>query len=145
MKSHDASSQLGAKQLAGAEVSPKGFVRQIKGVVTAWGPRREPPADGGAPSMPAFRRTAYLAVSKRDLALVQMRSGLLTLRLSDDVLARVPRNQIASLTWKRGSMLSRLAVTFQNGVVWEFDVTQASRSSAEGIVRALGHKALLTR
>jgi hypothetical protein len=144
MRSHDASSLLGAKEVAGAEVSSKGLARrlttavagQVTGAVHA-----EP--DEGPPSLPAFRRTGYLAVSKRDVILVKMKSGLLTMKLTDTVLARAPRKEIASLAWEGGKMLSHLTITFSNGVVWEFDVTNASRRSAESVVRALGRKDLL--
>jgi hypothetical protein len=99
------------------------------------------PDDAAAP-LPAFR-TAYLALSKRDVVLVKMKSGLLTMKLTDTALARANRRQIQSVAWEGGKLMSQLAISFSNGVVWEFNVTHASRSSAESIVRALGRKDLL--
>jgi hypothetical protein len=75
--------------------------------------------------------------------LVKMRSGLLTMKLSDTVIARAPRTQIRSIGWDGGKMMSRLEIAFANGVVWRFEVTKASKSAAESIVRALGRKDLL--
>jgi hypothetical protein len=144
MRSHDASSLLGAKEVAGVEVSSKGLARKLTAALAGQvtGAAHAVPDEGPSP-LPAFGRTGYLAVSKRDLILVKMRSGLLTMKLTDTVLARVPRKQIASLQWDGGKMLSRLAITFSNGVVWELDVTNASRRSAESVVRALGRKDLV--
>jgi hypothetical protein len=144
MRSHDASSLLGAKELAGVEVSSKGLARKLTAAVAGQVMRdAHAGPDDGPSSLPAFRRTGYLAVSKRDILVVKMKSGLLTMKLSDTVLARASRKEIASLAWDGGKMLSRLAITFSNGVVWEFDVTNASKRSAESVVRALGRKDLL--
>ena len=144
MRSHDASGLLGAKEVAGVEVSSKGLARKLTAALAGQvtGAAHAIPGEGPSP-LAAFGRTGYLAVSKRDLILVKMRSGLLTMKLTDTVLARVPRKQIASLQWDGGKMLSHLAITFSNGVVWELDVTNASRRSAESVVRALGRKDLL--
>ena len=146
MRSHDASNLLGAKEVAGAEVGSKGLAKKLTAAVAGRvaGDAHAGPGDG-VPSLPAFRRTGYLAVSKRDVVLVKMKSGLLTMRLTDTVLARASRKEISSLAWDGGKMLSQLAITFSNGVVWEFEVTNASRKSAESVVRALGRKDLLNR
>jgi hypothetical protein len=139
LKSHDASSLLGAKQVAGSEVGQKSLARKLTAAVSGHGPAS---ADDAVAPLPAFRQ-GYLALSKRDIAIVKMRSGLLTMKLSDTVLARAPRTQIASLGWDRGKLMSHLAITFANGVVWEFNITHAARGSAEAVVRALGRKDLL--
>ena len=144
MRSHDASSLLGAKEIAGAEVSSKGLARKLTAAVAGQvSGDTQGGLTEGPPSLPAFRRTGYLAVSKRDVVLVKMKSGLLTMKLSDTVLARAPRREIESLAWDGGKMLSHLSITFANGVEWEFDVTNASKRSAEAVVRALGRKDLL--
>jgi hypothetical protein len=143
MKAHDASTLLGAKQLAGVEVSSKGRARKLTTVVTRRASAAGDAVDDGARQLPALGRAGYLAVSKREVVVVKMRSGVLTMRLSDTVLSRAPRMQIASLEWQGGTLLSQLSLAFSNGVVWRFDVTNASRSSAEAVVRALGRKDLL--
>jgi hypothetical protein len=135
----DASDILGAKELAGTEVAPRRLSKKLTAAVA--GSAGTAPGDA-VPSLPGFR-VGYLAVSKRDVALVKMRSGLLTMKLTDTVLARASRKQIASLSWEGGKMISHLAITFSNGVRWEFDVTKAAKSSAESVVRALGRKDLL--
>ena len=143
-KSYDASGVLGAKEVAGSEVAPRSLAKKLGAAVSGQARVR---AEGGGPDdaagqLPAFR-TAYLALSKRDVVLVKMKSGLLTMKLTDTALARANRRQIASVAWEGGKLMSQLAISFSNGVVWEFNVTHASRGSAESIVRALGRKDLL--
>jgi hypothetical protein len=142
-KSHDASSVLGAKEVAGSEVAPRSLAKKLTAAVSGHTRERaEGGSDDPAGPLPAFR-TAYLALSKRDLVLVKMKSGLLTMKLTDTALARANRRQIESVAWEGGKLMSQLAISFSNGVVWEFNVTHAARSSAESIVRVLGRKDLL--
>ena len=142
-KSHDASGVLGAKEVAGSEVAPRSLAKKLGAAVSGQARERVDggPDDAVAP-LPAFR-TAYLALSKRDVGVVKRKSGLLTMKLTDTALARANRRQIASVAWEGGKLMSQLAIGFSNGVVWEFNVTHAARSSAESIVRALGRKDLL--
>jgi hypothetical protein len=139
LKSHDASSLLGAKQVAGSEVGPRSLAKKLTAAVSGHGSGS---TDAAVSPLPAFRQ-GFLALSKRDVALVKMKSGLLTMKLTDTVLARAPRTQIASLGWDGGKVMSHLAITFSNGVVWEFNITHAAKSSAESVVRALGRKDLV--
>jgi hypothetical protein len=141
VKTHDAAGLLGAKQVAGSEVSSKGLAKKLTAAVTGHG--ADAATDEGPTPLPAFRRTGFLAVSKRDLMLVKMKSGLLTMKLSDTVIAQAPRKQISWIEWDGGKMMSRLEIGFENGVVWKFEVTKASKSAAESIVRALGRKDLV--
>jgi hypothetical protein len=102
-KSYDASRVLGAKEVAGSEVAPRSLAKKLGSAVSGQARER---VDGGpddaASPLPAFR-TAYLALSKRDVVLVKMKSGLLTMKLTDTALARANRRQIASVTWDGGS------------------------------------------
>lgn len=142
-KSYDASRVLGAKEVAGSEVAPTSLTRKLGAAVSGQARERtDGSTDDAVAPLPAFR-TAYLALSKREVVVVKMKSGLLTMKLTDTALARANRRQVASVGWEGGKLMSQLAIAFSNGVVWEFKVTHAARSSAESIVRALSRKDLL--
>jgi hypothetical protein len=143
----DASGALGAPEIAGTFVNPKGMTKkvtasvaggQIAGVAgnlaasVATGP-----AYAGAPDVPNFGRVAYVAASADEIAIVTTKSGMLKMKISDEVLARVPRSEIASAELDEGRLLSRLTIAFGNGVTWEFDVPKANKKSAQRLVRAL--------
>ena len=143
----DASGVLGAPEIAGTFVNPKGMTKkvtasvaggQIAGVAgnlaagLATGP-----AYAGAPDVPEFGRVAYVAVSADEIAIVKTKSGMLKMKVSDEVLARVPRSEIASAELDEGRLLSHLKIVFANGVTWEFDIPKANKKSAQALVQAL--------
>ena len=139
-KSYDASSVLGAKEIAGTEVSPRSLTRKLGAAVSGQARERvDGSADDAVAPLPAFR-TAYLALGKREVVVVKMKSGLLIMKLTDTALARANRRQIASVAWEGGKLMSQLAIGFSNGVVWEFNVTmpqgaRPSRSCARSAAR----------
>lgn len=96
------------------------------------------PAYAGAAAVPDFGRVAYVAASADEIAIVKATSGMLKMKVSGEVLARVPRSEIASAELDEGRLLSHLKVAFSNGTVWEFDVPKANKKSAQNLVRALG-------
>jgi hypothetical protein len=144
----NASQALGAPEVAGTFVNPKGLTKKMTTVVagqvaggmvgtlaarTAVG---DPHA--GAPEVPSFGRVGYLAVTDSEVALVKTKSGAFKMKISDEVLARVPRSELASTELDEGKMLSHLKLAFTNGVTWEFDVPKMGKKAAQNFVRAVG-------
>jgi len=91
-----------------------------------------------APEVPQFGRVGYLAVSSRDLALVKTKTGALKMKISDEVLGRMPRSDITAVAFDEGRLLSHLRIDFSNGVCWEFDVPKANKKTAKALVETLG-------
>jgi hypothetical protein len=144
----DASGVLGAPQVAGTLVNPKGMTKKMTASVAGGevagvagnlaASLATGPAYAGAPEVPNFGRVAYVAVSEREIALVKTKSGAFKMKLTDEVLARVPRSDIASSELDRGRLLSKLKIVFTNGVTWEFDIPKQAKKTAEALVTALG-------
>jgi hypothetical protein len=144
----DASAALGAPQVAGTLVNPKGLTKkvtasvaggQVAGVVgNVAASLATGPAYAGAPDVPEFGRVGYLAASDSEIALVKTKSGALKMKVTDEVLARVPRSDIASCELDEGKLLSKLKFVFGNGVTWEFDIPRQAKKTAQGLVTALG-------
>jgi hypothetical protein len=143
----DASNTLGAQELAGTFVNPKGMTKKMTASVTGQvaggmvGTFAANMATGGAysgaPEVPNFGRVGYLAVTDSDLALVKTKTGAFKMKIGDEVLARVPRSEIASTALDEGKLLSHLKIEFSNGVAWEFDIPKQAKKSTQGLVRAL--------
>ncbi len=143
----DASSALGAPQIAGTLVNPKGLTRKmtmrvtggeiggVAGAIAAGLAVGD--AHAGAPAVPDFGRVGYLAVSASDLALVRTRTGAMRMKVTDEVLGRVPRSEITAAELDEGFMLSHLTITFTNGVTWEFDIPKAAKKTAKAVTGAL--------
>ena len=142
----DASAALGAPQVAGTLVNPKGLTKkmtasvaggEVAGVVgnvaasLASGP-------AGAPQVPDFGRVGFVAVSADDIAIVKTKTGAFKMKVTDEVLARAPRSDITSSELDQGMMLSKLKIAFANGVLWEFDIPKQAKKSAQGLVNTLG-------
>jgi hypothetical protein len=144
----DASTALGAHELAGTFVNPKGMTKKATAAVTGQvaggmaGTLAANMATGGAysgaPEVPNFGRVGYLAVTDGELALVKTKTGAFKMKIGDEVLARVPRSEIASTDLDEGRMLSHLKIEFSNGVAWEFDIPKQAKKSTQELVRALG-------
>jgi hypothetical protein len=132
----DASIALGTPQLAGTLVNPRGL--RAAGPAL---PGRATLGDyrAGAPEVPDFGRVGYLAASEHDLALVGTRTDALGTSLTHEVLARAPRSAVRGVDLADGRVVSRLAILFANGVIWEFDVPTMARPTARGLVGVLAH------
>jgi hypothetical protein len=100
----DASQALGAQQLAGAVVMPKGHAWQhlrvhtglagaVAGEAIAAAARKH--AQAHPSQTPDFPRSAFLAVADREVALLRLGSGGIKNGRPSEVLARVPRSQVA--------------------------------------------------
>lgn len=144
----DASQALGASQLAGTFVNPRGMAKKfvtrvaasqaagIAGGVAAGiatGDERAGVADS-----PDFGRDAYLAVSERDLALVKTKQGVMKLKITDEVIARAPRSEVTSAEVGDGKLACPLTISFANGATWVMDVPRAGKKAAKAVVTALG-------
>jgi hypothetical protein len=144
----DASQALGASQLAGTFVNPRGMAKKfvtrvaasqaagIAGGVAAGiatGDERVGVADA-----PDFGRDAYLAVSERDLALVKTKQGVMKLKITDEVIARAPRSEVTSAQVGDGKLACPLTISFADGATWVMDVPRAGKKAAKAVVTALG-------
>jgi hypothetical protein len=142
----DETTGLGADEIAGTKVNPKGTT---KGMTAAVAGRVVGGAIGslavsavvgrkGAPDMPSFGRVGYLAASESEVAIIKTKTGALKMKITNEVLARAPRSEITSIEWDGGFMLSHLSIGFANEVVWRFDVPKSEKKTAEAFVRAIG-------
>ena len=139
---------LGAPEVAGTMVNPRGMTRkmtlrtagsEVAGVV---GSLAATGATGdvysGAPDVPNFGRVGYLAASASEVALIKTRSGAFKMHVTDEVLARVPRVELEAVELDEGRILSHLRLRFVNGVLWEFDIPKVGKKSAKEFVAAVG-------
>jgi len=144
----DATAALGASEIAGTMVNPKGMTKKVTASVAGGqvagvagnlvAGLATGSAYGGAPDVPNFGRVAYVAASADALAIVKTKSGAFKMKVTDESLATVPRSEIASAELDQGKLLSHLTIVFNNGVTWEFDIPKAAKKTAQGLVTALG-------
>jgi hypothetical protein len=138
----EGSAALGAPEVAGAMVNPRGFGKKaslgaIGGVVGAVAAS----AVAGRSStsdVPAFGRVGYLAASEAEVALIKTKSGALKMKVTDQVLVRAPRDELEVVALNDGKLLSHLRLQFTNGTVWEFDVPKIGKKNAKHLVTVLG-------
>lgn len=143
----DASAALGASEIAGTFVNPKGFTKKMTATVAggqvagaAGGAAANVligRSSGSASELPNFGRVGYVAVSATEVALVKTTTGAFKMKISDEVLARVPRAQVASAQLDEGKLLSHLTIAFTNGAIWQFDIPRQGKNTAKSVVRAL--------
>src|ERR1700744_2818268 len=101
----DASGALGGRQVAGTWVNRKGTAKKLVSTVAggevggAVGSFAAANLAGRSSAVlietPDFGRDAYLAVGEHDVALVRVKQGLMKLKLTDEVVARADRSQVA--------------------------------------------------
>jgi hypothetical protein len=139
----EGSAALGAPEIAGAMVNPRGFTKKMSvgavgGVVGAVAATAVASRSSRATDVPAFGRVGYVAASETEVALIKMKSGALKMKVTDQVLARAPREELEAVELKEGKLISSLRLQFSNGTVWEFDVPKLGRKNARALVAALG-------
>ena len=127
----DASAALGSPEIAGAWVNPRGMGKRTMNAV-AFG--QFGTGEGPTVATPNFGGFGYLAVSATELALVKGKRGLVGLKMSGDVVAKVARNDVATIDLGEGKITFPLTITFGNGGQWELEVARAHRGSAERVV-----------
>ena len=145
----DASQILGSPQLAGVKVNPRGAAKSriagsagagvggiVGGALGASADKIAGRQPQGASETPKFGRVAYLAVSEDELALIKLK-GLVTFAL-DEVIARVPRSDVASAELGSGIAPS-LTITFADRDSWRLEVPRPSKKDAQAVVHALGN------
>jgi hypothetical protein len=143
----DASAALGAPELAGTFVNPKGFAKKttaavaggkVAGAVGSLAAGAIAGRSAGSTSdLPSFGRVGYVAVTQDDVALVKTKTGAFKMKVSDEVLARMPRAEISSVEFDEGKLLSHLSIAFTNGAVWQFDIPRQGKKTAQAVVQAL--------
>ena len=144
----DASQALGASQVAGTFVNPRGMAKKLVTGVAAGqaagivGGVAAGVATGGGgvgvADSPDFGRDAYLAVSERDLALVKTKQGVMKLKITDEVIARASLSEVTSAQVGDGKLACPLTISFANGATWAMDVPRAGKKAAKAVVSALG-------
>ena len=137
-----------ADWLAGTLVNPKGMTKKVTASVAGGeiagvagnvaAGLATGPAYAGAAEVPNFGRVAYVGASADEIAIVKTKSGAFKMKVTDEVLASVPRSEIASSELDQGTMLSHLKIEFTNGVTWEFDIPKMAKKTAQELVTALG-------
>jgi hypothetical protein len=143
----DASQALGAAQLAGAVVMPKGHAWQhlrvhaglagaVAAEVIAAGARKH--AQAHPAQTPAFPRSAFLAVTDREVALLRLGSGGVMNGRPGEVLARVPRSEVTLARVSAGLARTDLTISFKDGSTWEFEVSPLIRRTVVRVAHALG-------
>jgi len=148
MMALDASGILGSAQLAGVPVNRRGSLAAetmrnagaggaLSGAVgAALQPTLERRAQAKAPDTPAYKGTAFLAVTAGEVALIQLRAGLVSRKL-DRLLARTDRGTVMAAELGQGKPLAPLTITFADGSRWEFDVPLGSKSAAQEVAQLL--------
>jgi hypothetical protein len=139
----EGSAALGAPEVAGAMVNPRGFTKKMSvgavgGVVGAVAASAVASRSSKASDVPAFGRVGYLAASETEVALIKTKSGALKMKVTDHALARAPREELQTVELKEGKLLSHLRLQFTNGTAWEFDVPKIGKKNARELVAALG-------
>jgi hypothetical protein len=136
----DASGILSAPQIAGTFVNPKGFARQVTATVAGGvvGSAIASATGPGQGDVPSFGRVAFVAATDNEVAIIKTKSGMIKMKLTDEVLARRSRADISAVEIKRGALLSNLMIQFRDGGSWSFDVPKANQKSAVQFVEQLG-------
>jgi hypothetical protein len=138
----------GSPQVAGVKVNPRGTAWRtaagsagigvggaLGGVISATAGTRAARRQAQRVSeTPNVGRVAYLAVTEDELALIKLK-GLVTLTL-DEVIARIPRSDVASAELGRG-IPSSLTIKLGNGDSWQLEVPRVSRKHAQAVVDTL--------
>jgi hypothetical protein len=135
---YDASAALGAPQVAGCMVLRSGSAKRmaIGGLIGAALAARNAKhkLDDGTPN---FGRTGYLAVTANDVALVKTKSGLWKAKLTNEVLARRPRNEVAAASLDGGMLQNTVNIKFSDGSAWKMEVPKARKGGAQQVIRQL--------
>lgn len=133
----DATPILGSRQLAGVKVNPKGMAKRVGRNVAGDLPARivYGKSDPTKSDTPQFGRLAFLAVGEDELALIKLKSGIVSLKL-DEVIARVGRGEIESADLAKG-YVPALTITFTSGEIWQMEVPPPNKKQARAVVDAL--------
>ncbi|MGH3104972.1 MAG: hypothetical protein ACRDN6_12840 [Gaiellaceae bacterium] len=142
----DATEALGAPEVAGTFVSPKGLTKRMTGVAAggvAGGVIGGMVAQARATAKkyegaPQFGTVGYVAVSADEVAIVEAKKGLMKPKVGSEVVARAQRSEVATAELDPGALKAGLKIAFADGGYWEFEVPKIYRKTAERVVQALG-------
>jgi hypothetical protein len=141
---HDASQLLGAQQVAGAVVTRRGHgwqhaARATGGLVgEAMGYAAGQRYGRYTSQTPQFSRTAFVAVTEREVALIKYGPGSSNGK-AGELLGRVPRSEVASAVVSRGTLRTNLTISFTDGGSWAFEVSPLIGRTVVRVADALGH------
>lgn len=138
---HDASQLLGAQQLAGALVNRRGHgwqhaARQTGLAEVAIGYVAGQRASRYTTQTPQFSRTAFVAVTDHEITLIKYGPGGRNGK-AGEVLARVPRSEVASAAVSRGVLRTNLTISFTDGGSWALEVSPLVRRTVVRVADAL--------
>jgi len=143
----DASAALGAPEVAGAWISSSGTAKRVASTVAgldagALGSAVAAKVVGGGSARtsaetPAFSGYAYIAMSATELVIVKGKQGLVGMKLTDEVIGRTPRSEIASIEMGEGKVAAPLTIAFSDGGQWDLEVARARRGGVEKLIAAL--------
>jgi hypothetical protein len=138
----DASKVLGAAQIIGVVVNPRNTARMtVSGAVGVAGSAMLRNMDADKADTPNIGRSALLALTEDEVALVKMREGPPGFKLTKKVVARVPYSSIASTELGKGTLGSigaaPLTITFTDGTTWKLEVIKAATKRAKALVEVL--------
>ena len=138
----DAAHALGAPQVAGTFVSPKGLTKQLTaataaGVVGGAIARGVAAAATRQDGAPSFGTLGYVAVTADEVAIVRGKAGLFKPKVGSEVVSRVARSEVTSAELDPGALKAALKIEFRDGGWWEFEVPKVHRKTAEQVVGAL--------
>jgi hypothetical protein len=85
---------------------------------------------------PQFSRTAFVAVTEREIALIKYGPGSSNGK-AGEVLARVARSEVASAAVSRGVLRTNLTINFTDGGSWAFEVSPLIRRTVVRVADAL--------
>jgi hypothetical protein len=138
----NASEALGAQELAGCFVSPKGLTKKVTGATAAGmvagvAGRAAANTALGTQAAPNFGMVGYLAVTATEFAIVKGKTGLLKPSVGSEVVARVPREQITAVELDGHMLTAALKIGFADGGSWLFEIPKMHRKNAEQLIRVL--------
>jgi hypothetical protein len=147
----DASEMLGSAQLAGVKVNLSGMSKRVSSnmgginagaagavvdAVRGGKAAQEMQAAAAGSETPKFARLAFLALTADELALIEVKSKIVTVYLAD-VITRVSRSAVESISIAGGGLNSMpLVVTLKKGDTWALEVVKTSTKHAEQVISA---------
>ena len=95
---------------------------------------------GGESAVDLGDQMGFLSVTADGITLFKTKRSLVGLKpkITDEVIAEVPRSDIASSSLTKGKIVSVYEFGFTDGSGWAFDVARQHRKEAEQVAQALG-------
>jgi hypothetical protein len=95
---------------------------------------------GGSPL--SVRQIGYLSVGATEVTLYGAKRKVMVggFKATDDVVATIPRADVAGATFEKGKLLGTLEVTLTDGSAWTFEVPKVGNKTVDAAVAALASK-----